>query len=410
MKKWSNAPLVAFLAALALHPACGEDGGLSEVFGAPAADDADANEKLGRIFPEFFPDNVRHSVPLGAIFHGGPPKDGIPALTRPNVIPAAAADYLDATDVVLGLELNGETRAYPLLIMNWHEIVNDTLGGVPVALTYCPLCGTGIAFDPVIDGVAVEFGVSGLLHNSDLLMYDRATDTPSLWQQALGRAVVGPQTGAKLTIMPVAHARWGEWSAIHPDTTVLSTDTGYGRNYARDPYAGYADDPVLFFPVDGAKPDLPRKTWVYGLIHNGQTRAYPLERFGQLRAANDVVGGEGIVVITGEGSPPGARVYQRGLVRFALAGGVLTDADGGVWQTTETELLGPNGESLRRLTEGFVAFWFAWSAFYPGTDIYDGTEPDPVQESQEPQEPGAQRIEGFGPDRWGRLKDAGADG
>jgi len=402
--------VVAFAVALALQVACGEDGALPGVFGAPAADDADANEKLGRIFPEFFPDNVRHSIPLAEIMHGGPPKDGIPALTRPDVIPAAAADYLDPADIVLGLELNGQTRAYPLLIMNWHEIVNDTVGGVPVALTYCPLCGTGIAFDPVIDGVTVEFGVSGLLHNSDLLMYDRATDTPSLWQQALGRAVVGPRTGTKLTILPVAHSRWGEWAAKHPDTTVLSTDTGFGRNYARDPYAGYADDPGLFFPVDGAKPDLPRKTWVYGLIHNGQTRAYPLEEFGQLRAANDVVGGDGIVVITGEGSPPAARVYQRGLLRFSLTDGVLTDAEGGVWEVTETALVGPDGRTLDRLTEGFVAFWFAWSAFYPGTDIYDGTQPDPNQEPGPGDEPEIQRIEGFGPDRWGRIKEFGTGG
>ncbi|MEO2006397.1 MAG: DUF3179 domain-containing protein, partial [Candidatus Poribacteria bacterium] len=255
-------------------------------------------DRVARLFPEFFPDGVAHTIPLEAIEHGGPAKDGIPALTRPTVIPVGAADYLNDDDIVLGLEVNGEARAYPIRIMNWHEIVNDTLGGVPIALTYCPLCGTGIAFDPTVDGVALEFGVSGLLHNSDLLMYERDTDTPSLWQQALGKAVVGPKTGTRLAMLPLAHSRWDAWKAAHPDSTTLSTNTGFGRNYGRDPYAGYAKDEGLFFPVEGEKRDLPRKTWVYGLVHNGIARAYPLEEIGEDRAVNDIIGGEALETIS----------------------------------------------------------------------------------------------------------------
>ena len=381
-------------ATLAVWMGCAGDDPVQGVLAAPGDGDDKVDDRVAGLFPEFFPDGVPHSIPLASIAHGGPLKDGIPALTRPTVIPAAAADYLGDDAIVLGLEVNGEARAYPLLIMNWHEIVNDTLGGSPVAVTYCPLCGTGIAFDPIVDGRALEFGVSGLLHNSDLLMYDRDTDTPSLWQQALGKAVVGPRTDTKLPILPVAHSRWIDWKAAHPGSTVLSTDTGFGRNYTRDPYAGYAQDEGLFFPVDGEKRDLPRKTWVFGLIHNGATRAYPLEDVGADEAVNDAIGGEAVVVVTGSGSPPSARAYRRGEMRFTLDEAVLTDGAGGVWELTEAALVGPDGSRLERLDDGFVAFWFAWSTFYPDTDIYDGSEADP----------NVQPIDGVAPDRWGRIK------
>ena len=390
--------------ALTVWIGCGGDDSVTGLFAAPADGDDALDDRVARLFPEFFPEGVPHSIALGSIVHGGPAKDGIPALTRPTVIPAAAADYLDPGDIVLGLEMNGVARAYPLRIMNWHEIVNASLGGVPVAVTYCPLCGTGIAFDPILDGKALEFGVSGLLHNSDLLMYDRDTDTPSLWQQALGTAVVGPRNETRLQILPLAHSRWDDWKAAHPASTVLSTDTGFGRNYSRDPYAGYNQDEGLFFAVDGEKRDLPRKTWVYGLIHNGAARAYPLDDIGANQALNDAVGGEAVLVVTGSGSPPSGRAYRRGELRFTLADGALTDASGGAWEITETALVGPDGSRLDRLSDGFVAFWFAWSTFYPNTDIYDGEEADPDLEPQ--------RVEGLAPDRWGRIKgpDGGADG
>lgn len=148
-----------------------------EVAMAPQGDaEADkASARLLRFFPEFFPGRVDHSIPLNEIFHGGPLKDGIPALTNPRTIPAAAADYMRNTDIVLGITINGESRAYPWRILNWHEIVNDTLGGRPILVTLCPLCGTGIAFDPVVDGKVLEFGVSGMLHNDPQITVCRET-------------------------------------------------------------------------------------------------------------------------------------------------------------------------------------------------------------------------------------------
>lgn len=152
---------------------------------------------------EFFPDGVLHSIPLSDIVQGGPPKDGIPALSRPKTVPASQATYLKGSDIVLGVAFDDKSRAYPIRIMNWHEIVNDLVGNTHLLLTYCPLCGTGIAFDSIVKGETRFFGVSGLLYESNLLMYDRGANEPSSWSQVRGESVVGPLTGAKLKLLPI---------------------------------------------------------------------------------------------------------------------------------------------------------------------------------------------------------------
>ncbi|HSG05403.1 MAG TPA: DUF3179 domain-containing protein, partial [Nitrospiria bacterium] len=183
-------------------------------------------------------DLSRSSIPKEDILPGGPPKDGIPALDNPKFLKAGKAALLNSGDRVLGFSGKGEAKAYPIKILNWHEVVNDTVGGKPVVITYCPLCGTGMAFDPVVKGEHFTFGVSGLLYQSDVLMYDRQTD--SLWSQILQEAVTGKMMGTRLTLLPLIHTTWEEWRKEHPNTLVLSTDTGYSRNYRRDPYEGYA--------------------------------------------------------------------------------------------------------------------------------------------------------------------------
>ena len=330
--------------------------------------------RLLSFFPEFFPDDVPHSIPLNEIFHGGPPKDGIPALTDPRTIAAAAADYLQDTDTVLGMSINGESRAYPLRIMNWHEIVNDTLGGRRILVTFCPLCGTGIAFDPVIDGTRIEFGVSGMLHNNDLLMYDRGTDTPSLWQQALGEAVVGPKTGTLLDLLPVVQTTWGDWKNAHPDTTVLSTATGFNRNYNFDPYAGYDETGNLLFPLFGEEDGrLSRKTRVLGVRMGDTSKAYVLEELRAAEVVNDTVAGTPIVLIANPASDS-VRVYERLDRQFTGSHNRVVDAERqDVWQVTEETLTNEKtGESLERVSDAFISFWFAWFSFYPDTLVFDG--------------------------------------
>ena len=193
-------------------------------------------------------DFSRHSVPYSEILSGGPLRDGIPPLDDPKFTTFQDAnEWLGDQEPVIAFELNGDARAYPLQILTWHEIVNDEVGGVPVAVTFCPLCNSAIVFDRRLDGVVYDFGTSGKLRNSDLVMWDRQTE--SWWQQFTGEAIVGELTGKKLTFIPASIISWTDFKAANPEGTVLSQDTGFNRSYGRNPYAGYdeADNPPFLF-------------------------------------------------------------------------------------------------------------------------------------------------------------------
>jgi hypothetical protein len=275
------------------------------------------------------------SVPIPAIQRGGPPRDGIPAIDHPRFVPAGQADLRDG-DRVLGIARHGVVRAYPVRILNWHEIVNDRLGGEPVAITYCPLCGTGMAFNARVGGRELAFGVSGLLYNSDVLLYDRATQ--SLWSQIMSRAITGPLKGTVLTVEPLTHTTWADWRTRHPRTEVLSADTGHVRDYARDPYEGYDKVTQLMFDVEHRDARLPPKEWVLGLRLDGEVKAYPFSRLERLADARgrlaDTVAGRRIEIR-----------YDR-LHRTAE----VFDADG-------------------RSLPAVMAYWFAWVAFHPKTEL-----------------------------------------
>ena len=194
-------------------------------------------------------------IPVEQISKGGPPKDGIPALTNPPVVPARKARFLRNGDIVVGVTFNGQSRAYPLRILLWHENANDTVGGIPIAVTYCPLCNSVVVFDRRIGGQTREFGISGLLWNSNVLLYDRQPDPSqeSLWSQVLMKAVTGPaaKQGLRFKILPSDMTTWKDWRTRHPDTTVLSNQTGYPRDYEFNPYERYFRSDALMFPVYG---------------------------------------------------------------------------------------------------------------------------------------------------------------
>ncbi|MBI4160268.1 DUF3179 domain-containing protein, partial [Candidatus Wolfebacteria bacterium] len=178
---------------------------------------------------------VKHSVPLDEIVGGGPPKDGIPSIDRPKFISVGeASEQVSDAEPGLALEIGSVSRFYPFQVLVWHEIVNDTIGGRRILVTYCPLCLSGIVFDPVVNGERVEFGTSGKLWNSNLVMYDRKTE--SLWSQILGEAIVGEMTGTQLKVLPSDQIRFGDWRKFHPSGEVLSRDTGATRFYGQDPY------------------------------------------------------------------------------------------------------------------------------------------------------------------------------
>lgn len=191
-------------------------------------------------------DFSRHAVPLEEIISGGPPKDGIPAIDDPVFAPAAEIADLPPTEPVIGFAVGGDARAYPLRVMMWHEIVNDTVGGVPVAVTYCPLCNAAIAFDRRVGGRVLDFGTTGKLRHSDLVMYDRQTE--SWWQQFTGRAIVGEMTGAKLEMLPVRLESFARFRARHPEGKVLLPPNPEARPYGINPYRGYdrAGRPFLY--------------------------------------------------------------------------------------------------------------------------------------------------------------------
>lgn len=278
-------------------------------------------------------------VPADAIQQGGPPRDGIPSIDRPRFVEAGQSGLKDG-DRVLGLARGGIVRAYPVRILNWHEVVNDRLGAEAVAVTYCPLCGTGMAFDARVGGKEPSsFGVSGLLYNSDVLLYDRGTE--SLWSQIMEQAVAGPMKGSQLTSVPLTHTTWSHWRSRHPRSEVLSTDTGHVRDYERDPYAGYDAVPRLVFDVQHRDERLPLKEWVLGVRLGGQAKAYPFSALAQ-------------------------RVDAKWQLADQLGDVPLTIRFDAGHRTAEA--FDAKGQALPSV----MAFWFAWVAFHPKTQVLAG--------------------------------------
>jgi hypothetical protein len=352
---------------------------------------------LGRIDPEFeslLRDEYPRRIRPEEIVWGGVAFEGIPALDRPRALPAARAGYLEPDEPVFGIRIGDQARAYPLRILDWHEMANDELAGVPFSLAYCTLCGSGIAYDTRVAGHPVfDFGSSGFLMRSNKLMVDRQTRT--LWNQFTGRPVLGPLAGEeiRLRVLPSVVTRWKNWLARHPDTTVLSLETGHDRPYGLGAaYAGYFASESTMFPVRRLRRELPEKARIFGLERNGVPRAYPLDILLERGVLNDAVAGEPVVLVAGGSriwvdgesvrSGPtrytaGAEVrsFERGEHRFRPGDGPdeLVDAAGGSWRVTEDALLGPEGRRLER-APGVLAYWFGWQSFHPRTELYRAEE------------------------------------
>lgn len=315
---------------------------------------------------------VKHIVPLEKIVSGGVPKDGIPSIDNPKFVSAEDGErFLTADDLVFGLYYAGEARAYPAMILVWHEIVNDWVNGQPVLITYCPLCYTSAAYERTIEGRAVEFGVSGRLYNSDLVMYDRATD--SFWSQVLGKAIMGELAGRELERIPIDHTTWGVWKRIHPETKVLSLNTGHTRAYGSDPYGGYYQSSQIWFPVDHTDNRLHPKELVYGLTIGTEQKAYTRKIVDERGVINDKVGGMNVVVLAVANSP--VRVFNRQVgdstLEFVVENGRILDTKTrSEWNIDGLAVSGPRaGTQLNRIV-GLTSFWFAWVAFYPNTGLY----------------------------------------
>lgn len=274
-------------------------------------------------------------VPADDIIKGGPAKDGIPSIDQPIFKQADEYTFFDDDTRVVGVVHQGVAKAYPVPILNWHEIVNDYFDEAPVVITYCPLCGSGMAFSAKINGQRTEFGVSGLLYNSNVLLYDRQTE--SLWSQLLMQAIAGPRKGTKLTMINTAHTTLGTWKKMHPESLILTTRTGHIRNYQQTPYGGYADNRDLYFTPEQTSDAYHPKEWVLGIEVDGHYKAYP---FSELAAHPELEVRD---------------TFRKQPLRIHYD--VLNDT------ATVTDEKGASFPSL-------TTYWFAWYAFHPETEVF----------------------------------------
>ncbi len=334
-------------------------------------------------------DFAKHSVPLSEIISGGPPRDGIPALDRLKFeTTGQAASWLKAKEPVIHLGIGDDHRAYPLQILTWHEIANDQVAGTPVTVTFCPLCNTAIAFDRRLEGRVLDFGTSGNLRKSDLVMWDRQTE--SWWQQITGEAIVGELTGKRLMMLPASIVSWEQFQGSFPNGRVLSRDTGFARDYGRNPYVGYdrADQPPFLYqgPLDGR---LPPKERVVSVSLAGQDVAYPFGVLRERRVVADSPGGQPLVVFFQPGTASAldsanfadsrdvgaSAVYRPQLdgrsLTFKWQDGAFVDSETrSRWNLLGRSTGGPlAGKQLEPVVHA-DHFWFAWAAFRPNTRIY----------------------------------------
>lgn len=313
-----------------------------------------------------FPAGATHVDP-GDIITVLPP-DRIPAIMAPTFDPDDS--WLSPSDRVVGVVVGAEARAYPIKILSWHEIVNDWFGDIPIAVTYCPLCGTGIAFDRTVGGEVLAFKVSGKLYKNDLVMYDTASE--SLWSQLLGEAIQGSLHGARLIIQTAVTMAWSEWEQLHPDTKLLARpmnpDGTFERSYESDPYADYYDSASILFPRGNVDTEtgLHPKEFVLGVVVGGRAKAYPFRFLVEDRVVNDVVADEPIVVTFTRDT---GRAFLRAGGSFTWIDDATMRDDAGVLYDLLTGRAGPGGVDLVPL-EAKESFWFAWFDFFPDTDIY----------------------------------------
>jgi len=339
---------------------------------------------------EFKTDFNKHSIPYSEILSGGPPKDGIPALDAPKFVSVSEADaWLKPLEPVILVQVGEEAKAYPIQILIWHEIVNDTVDGEPLLVTFCPLCNTAIAFKRTVNNMVFDFGTTGRLRYSNLIMYDRQTET--WWQQATGEAIAGELTGRQLEFYPAAIISWLDFKTSFPQGKILSRETGYARDYGRNPYIGYDDvnNPPFLYDGPPTPNQLPPVARVLTIDLNGEAVAYPYETLEQVGVVNDTVGGESVVVIwqagiaspldgttTSNGRDVGAtaafsRMVNGQLLSFTFSEGkIVDDQTNSEWNILGQAIAGELKGSHLTPVVAINHFWFSWAAFKPETRIY----------------------------------------
>ncbi|MEM7409677.1 MAG: DUF3179 domain-containing protein [Myxococcota bacterium] len=332
-------------------------------------------EYLDPDFAAYFDDHTEDArIRLDEVRWGGVARDGIPPLDRPRMIPAAEADYLAPDNVVFGIALGGEARAYPKRILAWHEMFKDTIGGTSVAGVYCTLCGSMIVYETEFEGTHHELGTSGFLYRSNKLMYDHATE--SLWSTLRGEPAIGPLVGKGIRLTPrhVVTTTWERWQALHPETTVLSLDTGHERDYGEGvAYRSYFATDELMFEVPSLDRRLANKSEVLALRFGAgaSPTAIAVEKLAATPTLEGTENGVPYVIFTDTSGA--SRVYARGEHQFRSFDGDRTAVDnvGGSWRLTEDALVRNTPDAAARLDRlpAHRAFWFGWYAAYPNTRL-----------------------------------------
>ena len=311
-------------------------------------------------------------IPENLVFDGGPGKDGIPSIDNPKFSKASEIEFLHDRDLILAIQIGDELKAYPHPILDWHEIVNDEIGGEKIALTYCPLTGTGIGWSRVINNQETTFGVSGLLYNSNLMPYDRSSN--STWSQQRLDCVNGSNIGQKAELFSFVEITWANWKEAYPESLVLNTDTGINRDYGRYPYGDYRSNNNTLFPITNDDDTFSKKERLLGIRINEQFKAYPFSSEVGTELINDNIEGTDILVIRNTQRnyivsfiAESGQTYQ--LLDDALFPAIIEDRQG-----TRYDILGNalNNRS-QQLTKPaqFIGYWFSWGAFYEDIDIYD---------------------------------------
>jgi len=319
-------------------------------------------------------------VPKEKVFDGGPGKDGIPSVDEPKFLDASQVEYLNSNDLVLGIKVGDQIRAYPHPVMNWHEIVNDSFDESHIAITYCPLTGTGIGWDRQILGEVTTFGVSGLLYNSNLIPYDRLTE--SNWSQMLNKGIHGEMIDSEAKTYTLLETNWATWKKMFPDSRVLSTNTGFKRNYQHNPYGNYKEKPDLLFPVEPLDERLSSKERVLGIIRKGQAKTYRFKNFSDsITLVRDTFQQKEFILVGDkqqnllvafENQTMESKETNLGFkpVQDALPV-IMEDETGSRWNVFGEAVTGPNKGKKLKKTRSMIGFWFVWGAFYPNPAIYE---------------------------------------
>jgi hypothetical protein len=273
-------------------------------------------------------------IPIDKILSGGPDRDGIPSIDHPKFLKPPERIILQSGDRILGITYQGISKAYPIKILNHHEIVNDQFADEPVVITYCPLCGSGIAYSAKLAGKTLHFGVSGLLYNSDVLLFDRETE--SLWSQLMNKAISGAMRGKRLLPLAITHTTWEDWHNRFPNTLGLSKDTGYYRDYTKNPYKNYHLDKKIWFPIEQQSMRYHPKEMVLGIEIDGYFKAYAFSELAKAKSE----------------------------IKDQLAGKYYS-VHYNPWHQTAS-VTDNNGNEIPTV----MTFWFAWYGFHPETLIY----------------------------------------